>query len=128
VQADDKAQFAGLLQFCGFWMQNIAGLCAQAGLPLAFADDATFFEKSAPDDCERHCELGHSATLDQRARFDAHHLRYPQYAEHRRGIAAERGLRLVDFPPADELLYIDEYHYRAESQALIAARLVEQIG
>jgi hypothetical protein len=33
----------------------------------------------------------------------------------------------VSFPEADELLFVDEYHYRAESQSLIAKRLAEQM-
>jgi hypothetical protein len=34
----------------------------------------------------------------------------------------------VSYPEADDLLFIDEYHYRAESQTLIAERLAEQIA
>jgi hypothetical protein len=30
-------------------------------------------------------------------------------------------------PAADDLLFVDEYHYRAESQSLIAERLAQQI-
>jgi hypothetical protein len=128
LPADDSAQIAHLLQFCGFWTQNIAALSAQVGVPLVFVDDTTFFEKSLPDECERDCDLGRSSAPGQQARFEAHRDRYPQYAEHRRRFAGERKLRLLDFPPPDDLLFIDEYHYRAESQALIATRLVEQLG
>jgi hypothetical protein len=35
--------------------------------------------------------------------------------------------KLVSFPEADDLLFVDEYHYRAESQSLIAERLAEQM-
>lgn len=34
----------------------------------------------------------------------------------------------MSYPEADDLLFIDEYHYRAESQTLIAERLAEQIA
>ena len=52
----------------------------------------------------------------------------PQYAEHRRRFAAERGLTLLPFPPSDELRFIDEYHYRAETQELIAQTLAPALA
>jgi hypothetical protein len=34
----------------------------------------------------------------------------------------------VSFPEADDLLFVDEYYYRAESQSVIAERLTEQMS
>jgi hypothetical protein len=36
--------------------------------------------------------------------------------------------KLVSFPEADDLLFVDEYYYRAESQSVIAERLTEQMS
>jgi hypothetical protein len=37
------------------------------------------------------------------------------------------GLKLLRYPEADDLCFIDEYHNRAESQRLIAERLAAEI-
>jgi hypothetical protein len=46
----------------------------------------------------------------------------------RRKLAETCRFRLVSYPEPSALIFIDEYHYRAESQSLIAERLTEQIA
>ncbi len=123
-----KAQFANLLHFTSLWTEACAELAALAGARFCLADDVTFFEKSTADATERACELGLAQDETQRNRFGAHRRHAEAFQRERRRLAEAKGLRLLSYPEPDDLLFIDEYHYRAESQALIAKHLAKQIG
>ena len=91
-------------------------------------EDVTFFEKSSPDSTEAACELGVPRGELQTKRFTVHRRHFAASFAARRRLAETCRFKLLSYPKAADLLFVDEYHYRAESQALIAERLAEQIG
>ena len=102
-------------------------LAAQAGARFYLAEDYTFFEKSNADATETACSLGRPTNDKQSRRFLCHRRYVTEFGEGRRQLAETLKVPIIRYPAADELLFIDEYHYRAESQRLIAERLAEQI-
>ena len=64
----------------------------------------------------------------QQKRFGVHRRHVKASLAARRQVAEACRFKLVSYPAADKLLFIDEYHYRAESQALIAKRFAEEIA
>jgi hypothetical protein len=87
-----------------------------------------FFEKSNPDATETGCELGVPRGELQTKRFTLHRRHFAASFAARRKLAETCRFRLVSYPEPSALSFIDEYHYRAESQSLIAERLTEQIA
>jgi hypothetical protein len=124
---DDGRQFANMLQFVTFWMRSFGTLSSRARVRLVFGADVTFFEKSIADEIEQRCELGVARTPSHEKRFGAHRRTFGEIFDHRRQVATEAGLTLMSYPPPDELLFIDEFHYRAQSQRLIAETIVRQL-
>jgi hypothetical protein len=119
--------FANLLHFTAFWTKSCSDLTAAAGIPLGLADDITFFEKTTPDATERACELGLARGAAQESRFAVHHRHALLFQSERRRLAEALKLRLLSYPGPDELLFIDEFHYRAESQRRIAEGFAERM-
>jgi hypothetical protein len=123
-----ETEFANLLHFNFFWTRLCKEAAASAGAQFLLADDVTFFEKSGPDAIERAAALGVIAGEGQQIRFSSHRRLALTFQAERRRFAASEGIAMGPFPHADELLYIDEYHYRAESQARIAQTLLGAWG
>lgn len=122
-----QKHFANLLHFSSYWLTACAALTAQAGARFYLGWDCTFFEKSANADAtEEACGLGLPRSDKQTARFTRHRHNARAFLTERRQLAERLKVPLIRYP-ADELLFIDEFHYRAESQRLIAERLVAQI-
>src|SRR5262245_8479501 len=125
--ADEPRQVANILQFSLFWTASCIETAAQSGVRLTLADDLTFFEKSAPDALEQTCQLGIAHAPSQRKRFENHVRHRSNLHAQRRQCVSTRGWVFAQFPDPDKLLYVDEYHYRVESQRLIAQVLAEQL-
>jgi hypothetical protein len=125
---EPDTEFANFLHFAFFWTKACGELAREAGINFVLADDLTFFEKSAPDATEKACELGVARSELQQKRFGTHRRHALVFQRERRRLAEACRFKLVSFPEADDLLFVDEYHYRAESQCLIAARIGEQIA
>lgn len=121
---DADQHFANLVQFTSFWSSRFA---AAAGDALCMLDDVTYFEKSEADSVETACGLGVPSDAGQRRRFAAHLRRALMFQAERRRMSTERGLLLAAFPSPRELLFIDEFHYRAATQDRIAQMLAAQI-
>ncbi len=122
---NEPAHFANLVHFTSFWSRRFAETAGEIDAAFCLLDDVTFFEKTAPDELERACQLGTPQDDGHRRRFDAHSRRALVFQADRRRFAAESGVALAPFPAPDTLKFIDEFHYRAETQALIAQTLVE---
>jgi hypothetical protein len=73
------------------------------------------------------CELGVARSQLQQKRFGTHRRHFAASSQARQRLAEACRFKLMNFPAADDLLFVDEYHYRAESQSLIAERLAQQI-
>jgi hypothetical protein len=73
------------------------------------------------------CELGVARSQLQQKRFGTHRRHFAASSQARQRLAEACRFKLMSFPAADDLLFVDEYHYRAESQSLIAERLAQQI-
>lgn len=121
-------EFERITQFRRFWTKQCFEATSRAGAEFLILEDATIFEKTTRDPIEIDCDLGVPHSAIQRIRFDAHkrHSIAGLPAEH--AFALAQGMRLAPFPPADKLLFIDEYHYRDETQALIARALAPAIA
>jgi hypothetical protein len=124
--AGDTA-FASFIHFTCFWTRSCGELAREAGVDFSVAEDVTFFEKSNPDPTETGCELGVPRGELQTKRFTLHRRHFAASFAARRKLAETCRFRLVSYPEPSALSFIDEYHYRAESQSLIAERLAEQI-
>jgi hypothetical protein len=123
-----ETELASFLHFTCFWTRACGELAKDAGVGFSLAEDVTFFEKSSPDATEAACELGVPRGELQTKRFSVHRRHFAASFAARRKLAETCRFRLVSFPEPAELRFIDEYHYRAESQSLIAERLAEQIA
>jgi hypothetical protein len=123
-----ETELASFLHFTCFWTRACGELAKHAGVGFSLAEDVTFFEKSSPDATEVACELGVPRGELQTKRFSVHRRHFAASFAARRKLAETCRFRLVSFPEPAELRFIDEYHYRAESQSLIAERLAEQIA
>jgi len=126
-ETDPATEFANFLHFMCFWIKACGELARETGVDFNLAEDVTFFEKSNPDATEKACELGVARSELQRKRFGLHRRHFAASRQARRRLAEACRFKLVSFPEADDLLFVDEYHYRAESQSLIAERLAEQM-
>jgi hypothetical protein len=73
------------------------------------------------------CELGVARSELQQKRFGTRRRHFAASSQARQRLAEACRLKLMSFPAADDLLFVDEYHYRAESQSLIAERLAQQM-
>lgn len=125
---DMQEQFGNLLHFNFFWSRLAAQAVSAAGAGFLLGDDITFFEKSSPDEIERLGELGIVAGEGQRVRFESHRRFALTFQAERRKFAAAEKIAIAAFPDADRLLYIDEYHYRAETLAEIADKMAGRIN
>ena len=107
--------FASFIHFTCFWTRSCGELAREAGVDFSVAEDVTFFEKSNPDATRRGASSAYRAAScrPSASRCIGVTLR----RRSRRGEACRSALS-----------FIDEYHYRAESQSLIAERLTEQIA
>lgn len=121
-------EFERITQFRRFWTKQCFEAASRAGAEFLILEDATIFEKTARDQIEIDCGLGVPHSAIQRTRFDAHKRHSPGGLPAEHAFALAQGMRLAPFPPADELLFIDEYHYRDETQALIARTLAPVIA
>ena len=128
MPADEQRQVANILQFSLFWIARCIELAARSGVQFTLADDVTFFEKSTPDELEQICQLGVAQGPGQQKRFETHHRNKSTFQADRRQLVSKQGWWFAQFPDADKLLYVDEYHYRAESQRLIAQVLAQQLS
>ncbi len=125
--ADMQEQFTNLLHFNFFWTRLAAQAVSAAGAGFLLGDDITFFEKSSPDEIERIGELGAVAGEGQSIRFESHRRFALTFQAERRKFAAVEKIAIAAFPDADRLLYIDEYHYRAETLADISDKMAGKI-
>jgi hypothetical protein len=125
---DSQRDFKNLLRFTTFWTDRCAALTSRAGVPFYLAHETTFFEKSTSDECEKECDLGTPPSEALGKRFAIHRFRMPSFVEEKARHAAAQAIRVARFPPVDDLLFVDEYHYRAESQRHIAQYMFQQIS
>ena len=60
------------------------------------------------------CELGVARSQLQQKRFGTHRRHFAASSQARQRLAEARRFKLMSFPAADDLLFVDEYHYRAD--------------
>ncbi len=125
---DAQTQLTNLMYFSSFWTAACAELATRSGARFYLAEDYTFFEKTIADPTETACNLGTPRNDRQSRRFAAHRAHVVEFGMERRRLADALKLPLIRFPEADELLFIDEFHYRAETQTRIAERLAMHLA
>jgi hypothetical protein len=125
---DVQRPLENLNRFLDFWSTIMFEAGKVFGCRLVLVEDRTFFEKSTGDPLEQRCALGESASAGMQTRFTLHRQGVLTFGLARRALAERLGCQLLYFPEPDELLFIDEYHYRAETQALIARALAAQLA
>jgi hypothetical protein len=123
---DGEDAFQRLCYFSRFWAAQMSALAAQANVPFCFAMDSTFFEKSAPTEGERQCELGVPKNEAQQRRFAIHRKRVMEFSRMRIEFAGELKLAPPWFYGFDDVAFIDEFHFQAASLGLIAEKIAAQ--
>ena len=126
--SEDQA-FQNLTFYIGFWTRQLVELTARLRIPFCFATDSTFFEKEdlgAADATEVACELGASRDERHARRFAIHRRRVYEYGDFRVALAQQLGIAPPFYEPGIES-FIDEFHFRAESLALMADRIATRL-
>ena len=119
ARAAGAASLGAALAASTLWTRAVAALCRAHGVPLILGVDVTFMEKPAPDAQEAACGLGQAGGPTQRIRFDHQRRHGAAFYAARRALAGELDLPLAG-PDAADMLFIDEYHYRAASMEAFA--------
>lgn len=122
-----RAQYGNIIQFTNFWTAQIARQLRAAGLPFTILHEWTFFEKARPDAIEEACGLGTGGSPGQIRRFAIHRAGSAAYSAGRRKVAEARKLSEVVPADPDALLYMDEFHFRAETLADLAGLIAAEI-
>ena len=104
-------QIQPLLAFTSLWIRAIAELCRAMRIPLVLADDTTFFEKGEPSRIEQESELGKPFNPAQERQFATHRKFAADYHSRRKSMAKKLGVPLVGPGLANEIGFIDEFHY-----------------
>lgn len=119
--------FPALLAFTTLWTRSIIQLCRARHVPVVLGHDTTFFEKGSANDVEAACKLGEPLNPLQKRWFPVHHTYFPQFSERRGQIAGNQKVRLVGTGIAEQLSFIDEFHYDEAGTRLIADAVCAQI-
>jgi len=128
IAPDPELFFPALLSFNGFWTKLISQLCETREVPLLLASDTTFFEKTEPSDLERRCKLGIPSGSEQARQFETHKKYFARFCEHRTGLASKLGLPIAGPGPANDLSYVDEFHYDKPGTQQLVADYAKAIG
>ena len=83
-------------------------------MPVALADDTTFFEKREPSDIERESELGRPFNKAQERQFATHRAFVDAYHTRRKSVAEALGVPLAGPGRTNDIGFIDEFHYDRE--------------
>ena len=100
-----------LLAFTSLWIRAVAELCRSRKIPLALADDTTFFEKRTPNQIELESTLGEPFSPAQRAQFETHRRFGGDYHGRRKALAEHLGVPLAGPGMINDIGFIDEFHY-----------------
>ncbi|HVM23062.1 MAG TPA: hypothetical protein VM308_07165 [Sphingomicrobium sp.] len=115
-----EPQIEPLLAFTRLWTRAIGQLCEGCGARLVFGNDTTFFEKRNPSEFELQCELGKSVAPAQELRFATHKRYVRDFAANRDAMAKSLGVPIAGPGLANDLGFIDEYHYDAAGTQALA--------
>jgi hypothetical protein len=106
-----ERQIKPLLAFTSLWIRSVAELCRARGIPLVLADDTTFFEKAAPSELERECDLGTGFNPAQEKQFATHRQFVGDYHRRRTSLADAYSVPLAGPGIINDIGFIDEFHY-----------------
>lgn len=101
------------------WTGAIIATARAAAVPVIMVDDVTFMEKSQPSAAEILCGLGTAGSSDQIRRFQQQRRYGESFFAMRRKISATEGVALPRVG-ADELDFIDEFHYDSQAIELLS--------
>jgi hypothetical protein len=114
-----QPQIKPLLAFTTLWIRAIAQLCRMHKIPLVLGNDTTFFEKSAPSDADRECELGKPLNPAQARQFEVHNRFVDEYGARRSAVADRLGIPLAGPGRPNSLGYVDEFHYDRDGTRML---------
>ena len=123
-----ERQIKPLLAFTSLWIRAIAELCRRNRIPVVIADDTTFFEKGAPSDTDRECELGKPTSAAQERQFGIHRRFVADYHERRRELAKSLGVPLSGPGLQNDIGFIDEFHYDRDGTRALCDHFGDAIG
>lgn len=126
--ADAPQMLENLVRYQMRHIARMAEIFAAADVPFYVVDDLTFFEKSEPTEVERLNGLGTPAAPQGQPRFDRHRRTIGTYREGLFPQLAGKDIRVLDFGGVDDIDFIDEFHYNAQSIGMIVDRLVPQMA
>lgn len=129
-EASLNAAHDAMLSASRIWIRAIIEITRQAGVAIIMADDTTFMDKQTPDAVEIDCKLGIAIGTDQQRRFDLQRRYGSKSYRARQEVADRHGVNLIG-PDKNQVGFIDEFHYRADSiedfSNLLASGLVGMI-
>jgi len=102
------------LEASALWTRAAIANAKAADVPIILVDDVTFLEKAQPSSTEIGCGLGTLGGVDQIRRFE-HQRRFGEsFFAMRRKLAEINRVALAGLS-ADDIGFIDEFHYDADS-------------
>ena len=125
-----ESQIKPLLAFTTLWIRSIAQFCRMNRIPLVLGNDTTFFEKREPSQIERECGLGKPSNAAQQRQFETHRKFGTQYSRRREEIAKALDVPLAGPGLANDMGFIDEFHYDRDGTRMICddfARAIESL-
>lgn len=117
---DPESQMPALLAFTSLWTRAIASFCRARKLPLVLGNDSTFFEKREPNEIERESKLGQASSPTQQRQFDTHRRFVGDFYARRAALAEKLRVPLAGPGAANELGFVDEFHYDREGTRALA--------
>ncbi len=118
---DVRKEFGRLLAYSRLWTAAIISLCRQTGVPLAFGDDVTFFEKAAPSDYDLECRMGIGSTSRQEQQFAIHRALAKSFTDARFAQVQNAGVPIGGPGHGNRITYVDEFHYDAPGVRALSA-------
>lgn len=125
LEANTEDMFDYLVRYQLKSIRKIAETCELSRIPFFLVSERTFFDKTTATDYEKAAELGTPGDEHQARRFE---LMRTYSARHREAVfdaLKAEGVKVIDYPPADELSFIDEFHLDAPSTARVGALLAQ---
>lgn len=126
AEADTDASFDFLVKYQLRTIRNLAELAVSGQVGFFLLNERTFFDKTAPSAYEAEAKLGEAAGKQQALQFERMRAYQDRYRTDVIEVLRADGISVLDYPPADELSFIDEYHPDAASIARIAVHIAAQ--
>ncbi len=128
LKVDPGQMFDNFVRYQLKGIRRFATFAKNQDIELVIVSERTFFEKQTPTAYELKAELGTPANKSQEARFERHKAYAGRYLDEVIAPLRDEGLLLIDYPEADTIEFIDEFHPSPAAVGKIAEHLVASIS